>query len=46
MVVPLRFPPEISLTRLELAELLLKHYPDEKAEAIDVSISPSGSSVR
>jgi hypothetical protein len=31
----LRFRPEIALTRLELAELLLAHYPDEKAEALE-----------
>jgi hypothetical protein len=30
----LRFRPEIALTRLQLAELLLEHYPDEKAEAL------------
>ena len=30
----LRFRPEIALTRLQLAELLLEHYPKEKAEAI------------
>ena len=27
--------PEIALTRLELAELLLGHYPDERAEALE-----------
>ena len=27
--------PEIALTRLELAELLLDHYPDERAEALE-----------
>ena len=26
--------PEIALTRLDLAELLLDHYPDERAEAL------------
>jgi hypothetical protein len=31
----MRFRPELALTRLQLAELLLEHYPDEKAEAID-----------
>ena len=31
----LRFRPEIALTRLELAELLLEHYPDEKPEALE-----------
>ncbi|MGD0661727.1 MAG: hypothetical protein ABSD38_27000 [Syntrophorhabdales bacterium] len=35
MATGLRFRPEIALTRLELAELLLEHYPDGKAEAID-----------
>jgi class 3 adenylate cyclase len=33
MATRLRFRPEIALTRLELAELFLEHYPDEKAEA-------------
>jgi tetratricopeptide (TPR) repeat protein len=28
-----KFRPEVALTRLQLAELLLEHYPDEKAEA-------------
>jgi tetratricopeptide (TPR) repeat protein len=31
----LRFRPEIALTRLEIAELLLAHYPDKKAEALE-----------
>jgi tetratricopeptide (TPR) repeat protein len=31
----IRHRPEIALTRLELAELLLEHYPDERAEALD-----------
>jgi len=31
----LRFRPEIALTRLQLAELLLEHYPDEKKEALE-----------
>jgi tetratricopeptide (TPR) repeat protein len=35
MATGLRFRPEIALTRLQLAELLLAHYPDEKAEAIE-----------
>ena len=26
---------EIALTRLQLAELLLEHYPDEKADALE-----------
>jgi len=30
-----RFRPEIALTRLELAELLLEHYREERAEALD-----------
>ena len=34
MATRLRFRPEIALTRLELAELLLEQYPDEKAEAL------------
>ncbi len=29
------FRPEIALTRLQLAELLLEHYPDERADAIE-----------
>jgi class 3 adenylate cyclase/tetratricopeptide (TPR) repeat protein len=32
MATRLRFRPEIALIRLELAELLLAHYPDQKAE--------------
>jgi class 3 adenylate cyclase/tetratricopeptide (TPR) repeat protein len=35
MATRLRSRPEIALTRLELAELLLAHYPDEKAEALE-----------
>ena len=31
----IRFRPEIALTRLQLAELLLEHYPEERAEALD-----------
>lgn len=31
----IRFRPEIALTRLQLAELLLAHYPDERAEALE-----------
>ena len=27
--------PEIAITRLQLAELLLEHYPDERAEALE-----------
>ena len=30
-----KFRPEIALTRLQLAELLLEHYPDEKKEAVE-----------
>ncbi len=30
----IRFRPEIALTRLQLAELLLEHYPGEKPEAL------------
>ena len=29
------FRPEIALTRLQLAELLLEHYPDERSEAME-----------
>jgi tetratricopeptide (TPR) repeat protein len=29
------FRPEVALTRLQLAELVLKHYPDEREEAIE-----------
>jgi len=31
----MRFRPELALTHLQLAELLLEHYPDEKKEALD-----------
>ena len=31
----IRFRPEIALTRLQLAELLLEHYPEERAEAME-----------
>ena len=31
----MRFRPEIALTRLQLAELLLEDYPDEKADALE-----------
>ncbi|HEY31557.1 MAG TPA: protein kinase [Dehalococcoidia bacterium] len=31
----MRFRPELALTRLQLAELLLKHYPDEKSDALE-----------
>jgi tetratricopeptide (TPR) repeat protein len=31
----MRFRPELALTRLQLAELLLEHYPDEKKEAME-----------
>jgi hypothetical protein len=30
-----RFRPEIALIRLDLAELLLEHYPDEREAAIE-----------
>jgi tetratricopeptide (TPR) repeat protein len=30
----MKFRPELALTRLQLAELLLKHYPQEKSEAV------------
>ena len=31
----IRFRPEIALTRFQLAELLLEHYPDERGEALE-----------
>jgi tetratricopeptide (TPR) repeat protein len=31
----MRFRPELALTRLQLAELLLEHYPNEKKEAVE-----------
>jgi tetratricopeptide (TPR) repeat protein len=31
----IRFKPEVALSRLQLAELLLDHYPSERAEAIE-----------
>jgi tetratricopeptide (TPR) repeat protein len=31
----MKFRPELALTRLQLAELLLQHYPNEKKEALD-----------
>jgi tetratricopeptide (TPR) repeat protein len=31
----IRFRPELALSRLQLAELLLEHYPDEKKEALE-----------
>ena len=31
----MRFRPELELTRLQLAELLLEHYPKERAEALE-----------
>jgi len=31
----IRFRPELALTRLQLAELLLEHYPKEKSEALE-----------
>ena len=31
----MRFRPELALSRLELAELLLEHYPEERAEALE-----------
>ena len=31
----MRFRPELALTRLQMAELLLQHYPDEKKEALE-----------
>jgi tetratricopeptide (TPR) repeat protein len=31
----MRFRPELALSRLQLAELLLEHYPDEKKDALE-----------
>ncbi|HEY33511.1 MAG TPA: protein kinase [Dehalococcoidia bacterium] len=31
----MRFRPELALTRLQLAELILEHYPDEKSDALE-----------
>jgi hypothetical protein len=31
----MRFRPEVALTRLQLAELLLEHYPKERVEALE-----------
>jgi hypothetical protein len=31
----MRSRPEIALTRLQLAELLLEHYPDDKPEVLE-----------
>jgi hypothetical protein len=31
----MRFRPELALTRLQLAELLLEHYPKERAKALE-----------
>jgi hypothetical protein len=31
----MRFRPELALTRLQLAELLLEHYPEERAAALE-----------
>ena len=31
----IKFRPELALTRLQLAELLLEHYPKEKREALE-----------
>jgi len=31
----MRFRPELALTRLQLAELLLEHYPNEKSDALE-----------
>ena len=31
----MRFWTEVALTRLQLAELLLDHYPEERAEALE-----------
>ena len=31
-----RFRPDLALTRLDLAELLVEHFPDQRAEAVDL----------
>ncbi len=31
----MRFRPETALTRLQLAELLLEHYPEERSEVLE-----------
>ena len=31
----MRFRPEVAITRLQLAELLSKHYPKERPEALE-----------
>jgi tetratricopeptide (TPR) repeat protein len=33
--IDMRFRPELALTRLQLSELLLEHYPNEKKEAVE-----------
>jgi len=38
----MRFRPEVALTRLQLAELLLEHYPDERAEALEQEVATLG----
>jgi hypothetical protein len=35
VMAEMRFRPELALTRLQLAELLLEHYPEEKADALE-----------
>jgi hypothetical protein len=35
VTIEMRFRPELALTRLQLAELLLEHYPEEKADALE-----------
>ena len=35
LATKMRFRPEVALTRLQLAALLLEHYPDERAEALE-----------
>ncbi len=31
----MRFRPELALTRLQITELLLQHYPEEKADSLE-----------
>ena len=40
MMERIRHRPEVALTRLELAELLLDHYSGERAEALEHPLQP------
>jgi len=35
LTIDMRFRPELALTRLQLAELLLEHYSDEMSDALE-----------